>query len=696
MIKFIRKNVFANSNKNPMASYVFISLCVYVVITSVYTIESYDPHSALLRLLSGLVIMTVYVVVERSSLSARVTSFLSPSIIAAVLLASPFLFSGDSLLFLYLSCTAIISFTYYNSKSLGMYIITIGVVIAIMLFVFRINLLGEAYTMGYNIKFFAASMALNSLIYFFCVRMINLKNQLESALGEAKEASVAKSTFLSSMSHEIRTPMNAIIGMTSIGLASDDSKQKDSCFKKIDGASNHLLGVINDILDISKIESGKFELSPEEFNFEKMLQRVANVVLFRIEDKKQKFTVYLDRLIPKNLIGDDQRLAQVVTNLVGNAVKFTPEEGSIRIGTYFLEEENDVCSIQISVTDTGIGISPEQQAKLFTSFQQAEADTSRKFGGTGLGLAISKNIVEMMDGKIWIESETGKGSTFAFIVKMKRGTSEEPEAAPLENVRILVVDNDPAVLAHYRIMSERMGMSCDTAEKYEDAIALINQNEIYDFCITEYHLQGSDGLELTRNLRKKGGSTVVVLVISPSELSAVEHEVKEVGIYQFIQKPLFQSAFSEIIYTSLGVYQEQKEGPELDGMFDGYRILLAEDIEINREIVLALLEPTNIEIDCAENGSEAVRIFKEFPDEYDLILMDVQMPEMDGHEATREIRVMENEKARAVPIIAMTANVFREDIENCLAAGMNDHVGKPLALDDVIGTLEKYLLLANK
>ncbi|MDR2665633.1 MAG: response regulator [Oscillospiraceae bacterium] len=387
----------------------------------------------------------------------------------------------------------------------------------------------------------------------------------------AEEASAAKADFLSNMSHEMRTPMNAIIGMTAIGHAAADVERKDYAFSKIEAASSHLLGVINDILDMSKIEAGKLELSYEEFDFENMLQRVAGVINFRAEEKNQNFTMHIDSDIPRALISDDQRLAQVITNLLSNAVKFTPEHGNIKLNARLVGTGASGCSICVEVVDDGIGISPEQQLLLFVSFQQAENSTSRKFGGTGLGLAISKRIVEMMGGEIWVESELGRGSTFAFTVTCRYGgangsldTVAPDDAAPGESVR----------------------------EEYS---------------------------------------------------------------------------------------------------FDGAHILVAEDVEINREIVSAILEPSKLEIDYAENGTEAVRIFGESPNRYALIFMDVQMPEMDGYEATRRIRAMSYPRAKAVPIIAMTANVFREDIERCLACGMDDHIGKPLDFDEVLNKLRQYM-----
>jgi signal transduction histidine kinase len=394
--------------------------------------------------------------------------------------------------------------------------------------------------------------------------------KLKEALHKATEASKAKGEFLSNMSHEMRTPLNAITGMTAIGKNATSLERKDYALGKIQDASTHLLGLINDILDMSKIEANMLKLSTVEFSFEKILKRVIELVNFRIDEKRQKFTVLIDNAIPDSLLGDDQRLVQVIINLLGNAAKFTPEEGSITLNARFEGEAHGMCTIRVSVSDTGIGISPEQQAHLFRSFQQADGSTVRKFGGTGLGLAISKNIVEMMGGKIWLESETGKGSTFIFTVKLKRGTKKEP------------------------------------------------------------------------------------------------------------------------VLTETETPQEDSDTPTAN-VFAGRRALLAEDVEINREIVLALLEPTQLQIDCAESGAEAVRLFSEAPEKYDLVFMDVQMPNMDGYEATRLIRALDTPRAETVPIVAMTANVFREDIEKCMQAGMNDHIGKPLNLDEVLEKLRMYL-----
>jgi signal transduction histidine kinase/DNA-binding response OmpR family regulator len=527
------------------------------------------------------------------------------------------------------------------------------------------------------------------------------------ALKQAIQANLAKSEFLSNMSHEIRTPMNAIIGMTAIGKKATGIERKDYAFEKIEDASTHLLGVINDILDMSKIEADKFELSIDVFNFEKMIQKAVNVVNFRVNEKQKDFFVHIDSNIPSTLIGDAQRLAQIITNLLSNAVKFTPERGTINFNASLVKEKANLCTLQIEVSDTGIGISPEQQARLFTSFQQADSNTTRQFGGTGLGLAISKRIVTMMDGDIWIESELGKGSTFAFTVQIERGKEANHRRSLLnpdvnwKNLRILAVDDAPEIREHFKEIAQGFDVKCDVAASGEEACAIIEQNGAYDIYFVDWKMPDMDGIKLSRWINEHGKGNSIVIMISAAEWNAIEDEAKDAGVDKFMPKPLFPSAIADCINACFGVNDlvndlliegedvKHSSQPEPDD-FSGYRILLAEDVAINREIVLALLEPMNLSIDCAENGLEAVRLCNENPECYDMIFMDVHMPEMDGYEATRNIRKLNNPHAK-IPIVAMTANVFREDIERCLAAGMNAHVGKPLDFDEVLESLRKYL-----
>ncbi|MDR1531508.1 MAG: response regulator [Clostridiales bacterium] len=518
--------------------------------------------------------------------------------------------------------------------------------------------------------------------------------EIENERKRAQNASQAKGNFLSNMSHEIRTPLNAIIGMTSIGKQAADLERKDYAFGKIENASTHLLGVVNDILDMSKIEADKFELSPLEFNFEKMLQKVVNVINFRMEEKNQNFSVHIDKDIPSILIGDDQRLSQVITNLLSNAVKFTPDGGSIRLDTRLLAEGDGRRKIQIEVTDSGIGVSEEQRQRLFTAFGQAESSTSRKFGGTGLGLAISKRIVEMMDGRIWIESKLGRGSKFAFYVWLAVGTEEpygEVEILNQGALRMMAVDDSAEVLQSFKEISRRFGFECDVAESGAAALELI-RGQHYDIYFIALRLLGMDGLELAARIRKVCGERRghVVMIISSSDINAIAGSP---DIDKFLTRPLFPSAITDCINEYLREDAEKEAAPSSDDIngFEGFRALLAEDVEINREILLALAEPTGLEIDCAVNGAEAVRMYTEAPERYHIIFMDMQMPEMDGLEAARRIRASGVPGAEDVPIVAMTANVFREDIEKCLAAGMNDHVGKPIDFDDVLAKLRLYL-----
>ena len=521
--------------------------------------------------------------------------------------------------------------------------------------------------------------------------------QLRAAYEEANSANRAKSNFLSNMSHEMRTPMNAVLGMTNIALASDDPARREYCLHKITDASNHLLGVINDILDMSKIDSGKFELSPTEFIFEKMLIRVVNIINFRVDEKHQHLTVDLDPKMPTAIIADEQRLAQVITNLLSNAVKFTPENGHIQMEIRLVEESIKGCRIYVAVKDDGIGISPEQQRKLFSSFMQADAGISRKFGGTGLGLAISKNIIELMDGRIWVESEEGSGSTFAFEFIAQRGIELEPPEPLLqgvrwEDLRVLVVDDDPAIYEYFSSIGKRNNFNCDVASSGIEALEKLDSGNRYNIFFIDWKMPGLNGIELTQRIRESGEHNAVIIMISSTEWPAIEQQARAAGVDKFLPKPLFMSVVIDAMTECIGAEMclDKPVSVEMPDFRDKH-ILLAEDIDINREIVLSLLEPTGVTITCAENGQIALDTFANNPDTFDMIFMDMHMPEMDGSTATAKIRALDIERAKTIPIVAMTANVFREDVERCLAVGMNDHIGKPLNFDEVLEKMKTYL-----
>ena len=534
------------------------------------------------------------------------------------------------------------------------------------------------------------------------------EKKIEEGRRAAEAANIAKSEFLSRMSHEIRTPMNAIIGMINIGLGTEDVDKKNYCFKRADSASKHLLGIINDILDMSKIEADKFELSYKEFDFEQALKNITNMANVRAEEKRQNFIVNLGDDVPSSILGDELRLSQVITNLLTNAIKFTPERGTVTLNIEkFDEVENDII-LRIEVVDTGIGISIDQQKRLFTSFNQADSSISQKFGGTGLGLAISKRIIELMGGKIWIESELGKGAKFIFNIKAKKAEgrirTKLAESVNRENLRILAVDDAEETLLYFTHVMDALKISCDTASAGPQALHMIKNciGKPYNIFFVDWQMPDMDGIELTRKIKEINGDNSIVIMISANDWNAIEKEAIAAGIKHFISKPLFPSTLINAINICVGEITKETSnnvkyvnvGRRYD--FHNHTLLIAEDVEINREIMSAILEETKVSVNYAENGKAAVSMFSANPGKYDLILMDINMPEMDGYEATRQIRAIDDVRAKDIPIIAMTANVFKEDIEKCLNSGMNDHTGKPIDSAALLGALNKYLSNTGK
>ncbi|MDR2105914.1 MAG: response regulator, partial [Coriobacteriales bacterium] len=465
---------------------------------------------------------------------------------------------------------------------------------------------------------------------------------------------------------------------------------------QIGDAADHLLGIINAILDMSKIEANKLELDKRPFNVEDALHRVANVISFRTSEKHQEFTVAIDDAVPVGLVTDDQRLTQVITNLLSNAVKFTPEGGHIELSVRLLEQDGAVSTVQFSVRDTGIGIPEENLERIFHSFEQVESSTARKFGGTGLGLSISRKFVEMMDGEFTVTSVPGEGSTFSFTVRAE-STDEVPGVQPdpsieQEKLCCLSVNSENWSFDYCRIIAQSIGIPCDFAYGADQAGEFLAKSR-YDICLLDWQIDGTDSLDLARRIKEGNLADHVVVTVYPFELAEAEGRDGDGIVDRYLTKPLFRSDYVTLLNEYYGEGPVEKPiSSAAGGMdFSGTRVLLAEDLEVNREIVCALFEPFGFEVAWAQNGCKAVEMFTKDPGAYDLILMDMQMPEMDGLEATRRIRALDNPHAASIPIIALTANVFKEDIENSLAAGMDDHLGKPLDLEEALRKIAVYL-----
>ena len=517
---------------------------------------------------------------------------------------------------------------------------------------------------------------------------LNDITEVRASIDDANRANRAKSEFLANMSHEIRTPLNAVIGMLAVARGSQDTQKINYCLDKIEESSEHLLSLINDILDMSKIEADRFELSYDEFDFEKMIMRIVNMMRFKFEEKQIIFDVYCSPSIPYSLISDEQRLSQVIMNLLSNAVKFTPIGGTVALSINLNDVSDGLNTISFSIKDNGIGISEEQQARLFMPFTQADNSISRQFGGTGLGLAISKRIVEMMGGSISVESEMHVGSEFIFTVRVKAGAEASKPGTNWPDIRLLVVDDMRLTLEMFKKFAQMLGVACDTAESGKRALELMETAE-YDLAFVDWLMPEMDGIELSRCITEHSGGKTVIIMVSASDKAEVREAANAAGVKEFIPKPILLPVIEDVLekYSS-GYFNEANAGA---ADFSGKTIMLAEDVEINREIVISLLEETGITIIPAENGAEAVKLFNLDPYRYDMIFMDIHMPQMDGYEATRQIRSLEMPNARTIPIVAMTANVFKEDVDKCMAAGMNDHIGKPINIEQVTSVIKKHI-----
>ncbi len=527
------------------------------------------------------------------------------------------------------------------------------------------------------------------------------REALREAYLAAERANRAKTQFLSNMSHDIRTPMNAIVGMTAIAGANiDDQDRVVACLGKITQSSRHLLGLINEVLDMSRIESGKVDLAEEEFNLSDLIDNMVAIAKPGIEEHHHNFDIRILNLEHEDVCGDSLRIQQIFTNLMSNAIKYTPDGGNI---VFTISEKPDSRSslgcYQITVEDNGIGMTPEFQKILFSPFTRADDHRTTNIQGTGLGMAITRNIVNMMNGTIAVKSAPGEGSTFTVTIYLKLQDKKTDKLTELLNLPVLVVDDDQECCECTVGILDEIGMNGEWVTSGQEAVRQVSQrherNDDYFAVVMDWKMPGMDGIETTRQIRKTVGRDVTIIILTAYDYFEVEEEARKAGVDMFIAKPLFRSRLMTKFREILGSPAVKSARGYLDSLFNadfsGRRLLLVEDNDLNREIAYEVLRMTGAAVNCAVNGRQAVEMLAASPvGFYDLILMDIQMPVMNGYEATAAIRSMERSDCN-LPIVAMTANAFVEDVQMAKNTGMNGHIAKPLDMDKLCEILSRYL-----
>ena len=542
----------------------------------------------------------------------------------------------------------------------------------------------------------AIVLAVLLLIFARYFRMTKQQMQeLEMARKEAVRANKAKSEFLSNMSHDIRTPMNAIVGMTAIAIANaSDQQQVQNCLKKISLSGRHLLGLINDVLDMSKIESGKMTLSMDQISLREVLEGIVSIVQPQVRAKNQQFDMSIHDISSENVCCDGVRLNQVLLNILGNAVKFTPEGGKIYVAMYEepSEKGENFVRIHFIISDTGIGMTKEFRERIFESFVREDSMRVRKTEGSGLGMTITKYIVDAMGGRIDVDSELGKGTSFHVTLDLEKAEIPETDMV-LPPWNMLVVDDDRQLCESTAASLRAIGVQADWTLDAEKALEMVEKrrNDPYQVILLDWKLPGMDGITAARELRRRYGEDIPILLISAYDWSDIEAEAKAAGVTGFISKPLFKST----LFYGLKPFAETMAVPEAqkeESALAGRRVLLAEDNDLNWEIAEELLSAEGLELDWAENGRICLDKFANSQiGHYDAILMDLRMPVMTGYEATEAIRKLDRPDAATIPIIAMTADAFAEDVRKCMEAGMNAHVAKPIDVRDVCRQLLKFM-----
>jgi PAS domain S-box-containing protein len=525
------------------------------------------------------------------------------------------------------------------------------------------------------------------------------RESLSVALEEANKANKAKTAFVSNMSHEIRTPMNAIIGLDRIALNDPGiSETTREHLEKMGISAQHLLSIINDILDMSRVESGHMVVKNEEFSLAKLLTQVNTIISGQCRDKGLAYECRVNGPVCDYYIGDDMKLRQVMINILGNAVKFTPSGGTVTFVVESVARFNGKSTLRFIISDTGIGMSQEFLPKLFDAFSQEDSSRASRYGSTGLGMAITKNIIELMNGTVSVESEKNKGTTFTVTVTLTdcdhQNDGEAETVLHTHELCVLVIDDDPIACEHAQLVLGQVGVNCEKALSGAEGLQMVKvryaRREPYNLILMDLRMPDMDGLETTRQIRAAVGNETPVIILTSYNWDEIVEEAREAGVDTFVAKPLF----SGVVLDEFRKAFEKKNTKLVQETTDlkGRRVLLAEDVAVNAEIMMMVLSMREIQVDHAENGRIAVEMFAKHEEGYyDAILMDLRMPEMDGLEATRRIRAMNRSDAKSIPVIALTADAFDEDVQHSMQAGLNAHLCKPVEPDVLFKTLESLL-----